>query len=295
MLCGSPHSALRHLKRFDDRLAAHLDGLSIAGDEGASICDASLESPSPGAVFVVAVAAIEKRQNERLSSVIGLAQAVPETKRGLFAAFGWLEPDYLQGLVSRLLTSEDSFVRLVGVAACALHRVEPGFASARWMQDRSAQVRARYLRAVGDLGLQNLLPECATAIADRDPDIRFWAAWAAVLLGDRGAALKSLTSSGLVPGTNRARAFRLALQAMGLSASHQTLQNMGREPEIVRWLIQGSGIAGDPTYVPWLIRQMVSDETARLAGEAFSLITGADLALMDLERKPRFCLDLVRW
>jgi uncharacterized protein (TIGR02270 family) len=51
-------------------------------------------------------------------------------------------------------------------------------------------------------------------------------------------------------------------------------------------LIQGSGIAGASTYVPWLVDHMSNDQTARIAGEAFSLITGTDLALLDLERKP---------
>ena len=73
---------------------------------------------------------------------------------------------------------------------------------------------------------------------------------------------------------------------MSVRASHTALEDRGREPGSLRWLIQGSGIAGDPGYVPWLIKHMGNETTARLAGEAFSLITGADLALQDLERKP---------
>lgn len=53
-----------------------------------------------------------------------------------------------------------------------------------------------------------------------------------------------------------------------------------------RTLIQGVGIAGDPAYVPWLIKQMADVKTTRLAGESFSFITGLDLAYLDLERKP---------
>ena len=54
----------------------------------------------------------------------------------------------------------------------------------------------------------------------------------------------------------------------------------------MRPLIQGAGFAGDPAYVPWLIKQMETIETTRLAGEAFSLVTGLDLAFLDLDRKP---------
>jgi uncharacterized protein (TIGR02270 family) len=43
---------------------------------------------------------------------------------------------------------------------------------------------------------------------------------------------------------------------------------------------------GDPQLAPWLITQMEDLRWSRLAGEAFTLITGADLAWLDLERKP---------
>jgi uncharacterized protein (TIGR02270 family) len=51
-------------------------------------------------------------------------------------------------------------------------------------------------------------------------------------------------------------------------------------------VIENSGVGGDPTFVPWLITQMVDPNDSRAAGEAFSFITGVDLALLDLERKP---------
>src|SRR5664279_5087615 len=43
---------------------------------------------------------------------------------------------------------------------------------------------------------------------------------------------------------------------------------------------------GDPEAIPWLIQQMKPLPLARLAGEAFTMITGADLAYRDLEGKP---------
>ncbi len=42
--------------------------------------------------------------------------------------------------------------------------------------------------------------------------------------------------------------------------------------------IAACGVSGDPLYVPWLIRHMPIPALARKAGEAFSMITGADLA-----------------
>jgi uncharacterized protein (TIGR02270 family) len=106
------------------------------------------------------------------------------------------------------------------------------------------------------------------------------------MLGDRLGALDRIAQAGMAPGPQRGRAFRLALQAMSATAAHQMLQPFAKDPEQLRWIIRGSGIAGDPVYVPWLIKHMADDKTARLAGESFSLITGTDLAWLDLERKP---------
>jgi uncharacterized protein (TIGR02270 family) len=106
-----------------------------------------------------------------------------------------------------------------------------------------------------------------------------------VILGGRDTALEALLRAALAAGApDRARAFRLALQAMELRAVHEVLQNLAQEPSHLRWLIQGGGIAGDAVYVPWLIRHMTDSKTSRVAGEAFTLITGADLDKLQLYR-----------
>jgi uncharacterized protein (TIGR02270 family) len=285
-LCSAPNSALRYLRRFDDRLVAHLDALSIAGSEGWRFCEAMLAAPSAGALFMIAVRLIEDRQEEGLGRIFAVAQAVPETRRGLVSAFGWLEKEQLQGTVASLLGAQDPFRRMVGIAACGLHRVDPGLVSARRILDTSPVVRARALRTAGEIGCEEAAPACTEAIRDDDPECGLWAAWSSVLLGNRGTALEVVTNAGLTIGPHRLRAFRVALQAMSLSASHRVLQQLGGDPQQLRWLIQGSGIAGDAKYVPWLIGHMANEKTARLAGEALTLIVGADLALLDLERKP---------
>src|SRR5262249_3991456 len=121
-------------------------------------------------------------------------------------------------------------------------------------------------------------------LLDEDSDCRFWAAWSAVMIGDRQKALEPLTAVGLVDGAHRARAFQLALQAASLSASHRILETVARAQADVRWLIQGSGIAGDSTYIRWLLKQMTQDLTAQVAGEAFSLMTGLDISAPGFER-----------
>jgi uncharacterized protein (TIGR02270 family) len=285
-LTRAPHVKLHNLRRFDDRLAAHLDGLSIAGEHAWPLLAAMLERPSPGRVFAAAIGALEDGDTDHLNHLLALTAAIPESRVGLSSALGWVRPQQLSGLVAGMLRSEDSVRRCVGIAASAMHRVDPGLVSFRFLEDQNSYVRARGLRAAGELGNAELVSLCVTAISDNDPDCQSWAAWSAVLLGSTGVVLEALTSMSSRDRPHRRRLFRLALQAMSTSATHNLLQSLALDPKDIRWLIEGTGIAGDPKYVPWLIAQMEDDAKARIAGEAFSLVTGADLAWLDLERKP---------
>jgi uncharacterized protein (TIGR02270 family) len=204
----------------------------------------------------------------------------------MVSAFGWSDPELLRGLAVDHLGSESPIKRLVAIAACSIHRVDPGLTTARRFEDDNPLVRARAWRTAGEIGKRELVSTAAAAIIDDDPACQFWAAWSAVLLGDKHNALEVVASIATVPGPFRARAFQLTLQAKGTQSAHGWLAGIGRDPANLRWLIRGAGLAGDPTYVPWLIGHMADLKTTRLAGEAFSLITGLDLAWLDLEVKP---------
>jgi uncharacterized protein (TIGR02270 family) len=285
-LVGAPHVKLLHLRRFDDRLAAHLDGLSVAGEDGWRFLQAALETPSSGAMFAATVRAIEDRNPERLNRLSMLSQSAPEAQSGMRSAFGWLEPPVLRGVVAQLLASDDPALRAIGVAASAMHRVDPGLIAARRLEDADPRVRARAFRTAGELGRRELVSMLAAAINDEDETCQCWAAWSAVLLGDRQSALDFLSATAMTEGPFKQRAFRLALLASPLARSQALLRQFKHDPANVRDLIQGAGLAGDPAYIPWLIGHMADDKLARLAGEAFSMITGLDLAWLDLERKP---------
>jgi uncharacterized protein (TIGR02270 family) len=167
-----------------------------------------------------------------------------------------------------------------------MHRVDPGAPLSVAIADPDAQLRARALRAAGELGRRDLLAACMDALLDEDAGCRFWAAYSAVWLGNRTAAVESLTTITLQEELHRVAALRLLLKVISLLQANELLKMLARNPDDIRLLIQGAGIAGDPYYVPWLIRQMEDLKLARLAGESFSFITGLDLAYLDLERKP---------
>ena len=284
-LAESGHVDLARLKRFDDRIAAHTDGCVIAGAEGLRRVSEALAEPDESQAFSVSVTALEAADRQAVDRCMAVAETIAPAAVGLISALGWVERDRLSGIGKQLLESTSPFRRRLGLAACRLHGVDPGPALLAGLKDEDPQVRAEALRSAGTLGRHQLVSAIAAA-QDDDPMCQFWAAWSAVVLGDRHRALDALARLGFADSPHRARAFRHALQAMAPADAHKALQQFGGKPDQVRWLIQGSGINGDPTYVPWLIKHMSDDKTARLAGEAFSLITGTDLALLDLERKP---------
>jgi uncharacterized protein (TIGR02270 family) len=284
VLIGAPHLNLKQLQRLDGRLAAHIDGLVVANADAVPACEASLESLDPGKSFAVAILALHRRDNTLLQRAFNLAESDDQCRDGLLAAFGWAEQPQLQGTVRELLISTASLARLVGVAACSMHRVDPALGPARRLEEPDLLVRARAYRAAGELGKREFVSRLATCARDEDSVCQFWAAWSAVLLGDRQNALELLGSLALQDGPFRARAFTLALLAMSPATGHQYLRPLSQDPAWLRWLLKGVGIVGDPIYVPWLLRHMADDPLARVAGESFTLITGLDLSRPPFER-----------
>jgi uncharacterized protein (TIGR02270 family) len=286
VLMRAPHVKLHHLSRLDDRLAAHLDGIAVAGDFGSRLCEAALETPGKGEVFTAAVRAIEEKNPQRLDHLFALIGAVPEAQAGLLSAFGWVSAEHLQGTIRDLLASSDPFRRNAGIAACALHRVDPGRPLDAAINDADLSLRARALRTAGECGRRDLLPACLQAAAGEDPTARFWGAWSAALLGQPGKSVEVLRAFAAAPSPFRDRAFQLVFEVVDLPRAHKLLKGLAQDPADMRLLIQGAGIAGDPHYISWLVKQMADLKLTRLAGESFSLITGLDLAYLDLERKP---------
>ncbi len=280
----APHIKLHHLRRIDDRIAAHLDGLAVAGEYGLKVCDTALESPGIGEIFAATVRAIEEKDGQRLDKLFALVNAVPAAQPGLISALGWVSAQFLQGIGIVLLTSVDSFRRQAGISACVTHRTDPGTTLTQLVTHAEPQLRACALRAAGELGRRDLRPVCEQYLTDEDITCRFWAAWSAILLGNRTNAISVLRAYSLMNNPFRERALQLILKVVPLSDAHVLLKTLAQDAASMRHLVQGAGIAGDSYYVPWLIRQMDNPKLARLAGESFSFITGLDLAYLDLER-----------
>jgi uncharacterized protein (TIGR02270 family) len=279
----APHYNLKDLAKLDGRVEAHVDGLRIAGDYGWEVCRNNLEINEPGEVFAAGILVLEGNDIERINSVYRTVETVPNTLNALISAFGWVEPHHLQGKVNGLLVSKMPLWRQVGIAACAIHRVDPGDFLDQAIQDDDSQLRARALRAVGELGRIDLMQSLLKQVSDEDSAIGFWAAWSSVLLGDRGRALSSLQTRIIEGSEFSLKAMSVVLRVLGLQEVKALLKVLVQSGDRTREAIIGVGISGDSSYMLWLIKQMEVPELAKIAGESFSFISGVDIAYEDLD------------
>jgi uncharacterized protein (TIGR02270 family) len=295
VLVRAPHVRLLHLGRLDERIAAHLDGIAVAGDYGSVIAQQALQQPGTGEVFTAAIGAIETRDAGSLDQLLAIAEALPACRAALLSALGWVSPARLQGITKALLESASPWHREAGLATCAMHGVDPGPVLAEALNDPDPSLRARGLCVAGRAGRADLLNACLARLADEDKPCAFEAARSALLLGDRTGSLRSLEALALESDSNAhssIAALRLALKVVSPQHARSVLGAIAKEAGTGRTVIQGIAIAGDPQYVPWLIERMADPKLTRLASEAFSFITGLDLAQLDLDRKQPENTDL---
>jgi len=278
----APHYDIEHLATLDNRLDAHLDGLRIAAHDGLETLLAQLGPHAIGEMFACVVLAFETANGKVLSRLSEHLRNAPETERGYLMALGWLDWERLAPWIERMLAAPEPMFRRLGLAASGMHRHNPGPALLNGLSDTDPSVLARAARTAGELRRRDLLPNLRAHCRHPNPVTCFWANWAAAQMGDP-QTLEPLRQFAEQPGEFQYRALCVTLAWQEREPSIAWIRQLVQDPRQRRSGIQALGLLGDPVCVPWLIQQMSDLPYARVAGEAFSLMTGADLTLLDLE------------
>ena len=289
-----PHYSLKDLAKLDNRVEAHIDGLRIAGDEGWEICKEALAWKEAGEIFTASVLAFESGNEDRIKEVLKAGASDPGLSRGNISALGWIDYSISQKHIQTLLDSESPTLRRIGIAACAVHRKDPGKYLSDALAGNDALLKTRALRAAGELGRKDLLPFVSTLMNDKDDHCRFRASWSAAILGhvDAVSVLKTFIISSNPPHPNplpkgarelSEEAVKLGMRRLDISGAHTWQKELAQNPGTLRFALIGAGVIGDPVLIPWLIEYMNTPEQARVAGEAFTMITGVDIAFQDLD------------
>lgn len=256
-LVRAPQVSLWQLRRHDDRIAAHLDGLAVAGRDGLDIRKLSLGGLGIGEIFARTVCALEERDDEALERIVELATPGSPAERGLFSATGWVSPSRVRDPVAGWLRSGRPRLLEVAITVCRLHGVDPGPPLRSAMDSEDAGLRACALRAAFDLGRPHPV--------DRKPEPG--------AIGDDPVSGRRLLWQLVVNDLERGGD---VVRELARSSESEALRK--------RLVVRCCGWLGDVQFVPWLIQTMADDEFARLAGESFALITGVDLAVNGLHR-----------
>jgi uncharacterized protein (TIGR02270 family) len=278
------HYFLWELAKLDHRVEAHVDGLRVAGEPGWEIVKTALvELGTPGEVFVAGVLAFESGVPERIQQVIEVGTAKPEAVRGLVSALGWLTFEQASKNLKGLLAAESPALKRVGIAAAAIHRRNPGHTLLAAFGADEPVLKARAFRAAGELGLVDTHITLRANLKAKDPTVRFWAAWSNALLyghKDTVAYLQNVAETG---GPLRERAAQIAMRRLSPNDAKSWFKRLARDLGQKRIAIIAAGAFADPAAIPFLIDEMKVPRLARVAGEAFSLITGANIAYENLD------------
>ena len=286
---GPARTGAPHYPAFTTRRAisdeANLDGLRIGGHSGWECAEAELCWREAGEVFAAGCLALETGESRRVNAVLEIAYSKPALQRGLISAIGWTTSDFWKEVLPCLLNSPDPAARRIGIAGYAVRREEPAQSWDRLIADDAPDVRARTLRAAGELGKVELLPELRRAVTDHDEPSRFWAAWSAARLSDRSReVVQALQEFACRSGVFQDRAMGLVVRVLDMPAAKSWLLALAKNPTMLRTVAIGIGSSGDPSLADALFSLMRISEVARVAGEAFTLITGVDLGENNLEQ-----------
>ena len=283
----APHYSLTDVVNGDERVEAHADGLRIAGDDGWKVACEALQADEPGETFVAGLLAAESGLVERLEAVLPFCRASLSCARAMVSALGWATQVQAYPILAALLDSDFATDRLIGVGGFAAHAIDPEGHLLHLLYDEDENVRQRALRAAGELGRSDLLPQIMSFLTTTEPEMRFSAAWSAARLGDRSdLTVRSLEELAAAASTFQEAALTLWLRIIPRDAAEAVIRELWQDSRRLRLAAIGIGALGTPEMVPALIEMMSVEPIARVAGEAFSLITGVDLAYADLDCPP---------
>ncbi len=279
----APNYTRDEIARLDMRLEAHLDGLRVAGDMAWEVCKEALDYTECGEVFTAAEIAVELGDIPHLAQVMNTAGIDPRLRRGIISAVAWAPYERVAGVLEAMVEPEcPQQLRFLGIAGYALHRRDPGQALRTALRAGYVDLRARAARAVGELGLRELLPELHYDYESEEPSARYWSTWAGALLGDP-AALKAQWTYAKGNGNDEAqgdyglRARELVYRGAPKNESAGHLEQLLADPEQIRTAILGTAAIGDPARIPWLLECLAVPELARLAAHAICMVTGIRL------------------
>jgi uncharacterized protein (TIGR02270 family) len=282
----APQYRLSDLAQLDESLSACLDAMLVRGGKADPPTEDEL-ADMESADFAVACLQAILDERQPLDAVLRVVQRLPAALETWVQALAWAPVGIVrQALVQRSTGVPSSQQVAWRLALQGAGRAPSLDACRAAMASADRQLRCIGLSVAGDWGATDLLPALAEAPKCVGTREAFLWARATVLLGRSLPGLSQLSSLATRQAPLADEARRLALLALPLDDGHELLTATDGKADDNRRRIIGAGYVGDTRYVPWLLELMSDRAAARIAAEAFVLITGADFNLDQLEAMP---------
>lgn len=281
-----PNFRLVEIFDLESRLGGHLDALVMGREAGVELALENLAIAAEyGEVFTAFHLLLHARPDLALSAIAPPEVLLWDHVAALGAAAGWCAPELMAPRMRRWIGGLDPMAAWVALEVCGARRVDPKGHLNPLLTHRDPRVAARAMRLAGELGRADLAPDLARLADGGDPDLRFWASWAAALLGDRRSA-PMILSQHVTPATPAPQA-RMAAELLPLvlddRAARAAIARLMSDRLTERWGIVATGAMGAADTLDWLLRQMAEPVLSRISGAAFCRITGARLSADSLE------------
>jgi uncharacterized protein (TIGR02270 family) len=286
---NQPHYYLEDLAKLEQRIDANLDGLMCNFELAWEICLSELDFEQAGEAFTAAIIAFRSRDVNKIKKVIDHAFCNNETFKGVISAMAWLPKPLVSEWALRFLHSKDLNHKYLAIAFFSIRRKNPGNILQELFQREDClahhKLLIRLLRIVGELKLYTFSNQVQQFVEHELPEVAFWANWALVMLGEH-KQLVILLDFIKAESSYQQLAIQTIFKVLPLEHARKWISESSQQPDMIRSVIQAVGVLGDPHAVPWLIDKMNNFDTAKIAGEAFSLITGIDLDRYELTIEP---------
>ena len=286
-----------HLARLERRIDNHLNALMHGADLAWDVCSEELSWKQAGEAFTAATIAFHRDNPNHIARALAAGLVNGNTFRGLASAVAWLPERGARAWTQKFLESPNLDHLHLAIAACGLRAHDPAGDLARLLQRDDCRAHtplfARCLRVAGIFKRADLAGAVEAATDATDAEVRFWALWSSVLLGgrDRAHELKPYVTT---DNAWRRPAMQLAFRVLPTKTARAWIDELAPHAAQARHALTATGVLGDPDPMPRLIDAMQDPLLARLAGEAFTTLTGRDLIRDGLAReRPPVSIDLL--
>ncbi len=277
----APNYDLADLAELDERLEANIDGLKLSGEDGWICCENNLFFEEPGEIFAASVIAIGQRNKDRLNKIFAIAVEDEHLLNAIVDAFVWFPFEHVKVQLDELYTTNIASKQYVAIAAYAEFRQDAEKLFNHALTSDNPLIQRRVIQAVAELKLKKYLPGLLSAMAHDNEAVQFSACWAATIFGN-ALAMEKLKSFLLHPEYADA-ALPLVIMQKDVQTTNEILRALFAEDVTKRLAIKGLAYLGNTRSIDAMIDMMAKPETARIAGEAFSWITGLDLSFGNFE------------